>query len=46
MTNADAENRTLTKAPSYEFSTRRFFIKDYAESVAVVAKSQAMLFGK
>ncbi len=36
----------LEKAPSRGFSARGVFIKDCAESVAVVAKSPAVLFGK
>jgi hypothetical protein len=41
-----AENCTLRKSAITGFSARRPFIKDCAESLAVIPKSPAVLFGK
>jgi hypothetical protein len=41
-----AETALFEKAPSHGFSARQLFIKDCAESVAVMAKSPAVPFGK
>jgi hypothetical protein len=38
--------RTLGKGARADFSARGLFIKDRAESVAIMAKSPAVLFGE